>query len=522
MRKMVKWTEEELNKLFEYKENGLKLDQIYNLFNGIYKKQSITYQLSKVGLNNYRWTLDELNYLKNICEGKTYKELESLIPNRSRDSIEMKVRQLDLSHLIANGTTTWTDEEENILISKYPHSTNDELCLLIPKKTSGSINTHAQRLQLKKNINILNKIKTNNSRKSKLYWNKEKEKKLISFASSNDIHKIYALFPEHTSKFIEQKMRELGLIDKTNLSKVKMILNKNYLDNLNLNDILLVYKKILSGDIEGFSFINLDREQIIFVFKYYLKKSNLNLKREDWLHVLFGDILGNAKLRDIVKNNFSGYYEFITYCFPQYKFKVWEFKKLDVPNNYWKEKRNCYYHIESIIHQLIQSNILNNKTDLFLLGMDNLKKFFNKTMISLCGWNIFIEYFTSKGIDCSQCKALIYEDILFDSKEELEFYKELKSRGIKIKKCGKNTRFYNKKHREGYIPDFIVNDDIIIEYFGLYGNNNRFGYDEKTLRKIDFYSTLDEYQFIDAYPNDKRDNFDNIINKINILTMAAH
>lgn len=59
---------------------------------------SIQHKVSnlKIKFNNYEWTENEINILKENYLNKTYKELSSLLPNRTKTSIDLKINRLGL------------------------------------------------------------------------------------------------------------------------------------------------------------------------------------------------------------------------------------------------------------------------------------------------------------------------------------------------------------------------------------------------------------------------------------------
>ena len=70
-------------------------------------------------------------------------------------------------------------------------------------------------------------------------------------------------------------------------------------------------------------------------------------------------------------------------------------------------------------------------------------------------------------------------------------------------------------------PDFIIhnNKNIIVEYFGLYVEdfkNSKIlkSYHDKTKRKINFFNNLQVYNFIDLYPEDLKNDFEGVRNKL--------
>jgi predicted nuclease of restriction endonuclease-like RecB superfamily len=72
----------------------------------------------------------------------------------------------------------------------------------------------------------------------------------------------------------------------------------------------------------------------------------------------------------------------------------------------------------------------------------------------------------------------------------------------------------NNRYEEVYIPDWIIhqnNRKFIIEYFGLYNFKRYKTYKEKADRKIEFFQSLKDYEFIAIMPNDFREHvFDKI------------
>ena len=90
-----------------------------------------------------------------------------------------------------------------------------------------------------------------------------------------------------------------------------------------------------------------------------------------------------------------------------------------------------------------------------------------------------------------------------------------------MKGTAKNNKYINDKKGENYIPDFIIdlgNKKVIIEYFGLF--RKKFTthiykeYCEKAERKIEFFTSLDNVIFIAIYPEDIKDNFKGVSEKL--------
>ena len=115
------------------------------------------------------------------------------------------------------------------------------------------------------------------------------------------------------------------------------------------------------------------------------------------------------------------------------------------------------------------------------------------------------------------------DNIRFDSKEEINLYNFLK----KYYNIIKNDKILFNSNNGRYKPDFFIyyNDIIIIlEYFGMYKNKPKHSmfkkYKEKTIDKINYFNTLDDYKFIDLYPTDLKNNFEGVREKLTSFFMS--
>lgn len=108
----------------------------------------------------------------------------------------------------------------------------------------------------------------------------------------------------------------------------------------------------------------------------------------------------------------------------------------------------------------------------------------------------------------------------FDSYEEFEVFNFISNFNINIKR-NKNKFITPDDVSGNFVPDFIINDNIIVEYYGLYKEENQnkifVEYIAKTHIKNKYYSSLDGYDFIGIYPNDLENNFEGVYNKIKHL-----
>jgi hypothetical protein len=129
------------------------------------------------------------------------------------------------------------------------------------------------------------------------------------------------------------------------------------------------------------------------------------------------------------------------------------------------------------------------------------------------------DFYKFIAIDGSICDSLdevkIYEFIKYDLKID-----SIEAIGTIYK--GEHTFELPANNKEKwYCPDFVINENerIYIEYFGMYTENppkdNKLlnKYKNKTLRKIEYYNNQ-FYKFIYLYPEDIKDSFDGLINKL--------
>lgn len=513
-------TDQEMEQLKKYCIDGLSVREIVENFNGRFTEGAIYYYMKKngfIGSRNYSNT--EIEILKKNCHGKTYLQLQEFLPHRSIKSLEKKCRELGLNQFMVNPSKTWSKQDDKVLEKYYATTTIENLCEMLPNKTKGAIKARARRLKLKKTEETYKEIKKMNSHKSSMLWTKNKTQKLLEHFKENRLEGIFNLFPEHSSKYIMKVLRDYGCVDKTPYEKAKIIVGRDPNDGLVLRDIILLYNNILLGELDEFGVFNILPEHIIYCFKYYLLKNNVQHDREFWLHVIFGELLERCKLKELVKVKFNGYYDFITSCFPKYRYKQWEFKKLDVPDRYWESKKNCFIYLKDCLDEMVKDKVIKEYQDILSVSWAFLHQYINRTIWNYHTYSSFIiEFFDEHKVDYSAYQEKIYDGILFNSKEERDVYVFLKNKGLSVRKGGRDDLVYNDVEGEGYIPDFLIDKNIIVEYFGLYNEESEYElhkrYLDKTNRKNGYYCQLEGVTYIDLYPEDLRKNFKGVLEKL--------
>jgi len=440
------------------------------------------------------WTEEELEIIKS-CDGMTYDAIQVLIPSKSRDAIAYKCKTLGIKALKKNNR--WTKEEDAFLTSFSKGKTYEEIKRTFPNRTPQAVEMRCQQLNITEGI-ILNPTS----------WSVEETEILRSLYPSTHIDKLVALFPNRSKESIC-----------TQAIRMRLCKNKSYTDakkKLNPSCLLAVfsrYKEVLEGNQSCYFYEN--KTHISILFKYYLKRNNIpNTKEYIINNFHFGTLLEDAKLKPIVKKLFNGYFDFISFCFPLYKFKIWEFKKLDVPNGYWDNDINCFECIEESISDMKKDNIIDNDCEILSLSFGTLKQYINKTLISLRNKDILIKFLDFNGVAYNPSEYKVFDGVVFDSFEEMEVYKLIKSLGYEIQKLSKKDKLNNLEENESYIPDFLLNQEVLVEYYGLWGASGIFeSYSKKTLRKNDFYKNSG-YKLIALYPDDLKENYKGIKSKL--------
>lgn len=444
-----------------------------------------------------KWTDNEIELLK-TCNGLTYDEIVILIPNKKRQAISYKCKTLGVK--VTKKNASWTKEEDRILINNAKGRTYSQLLELLPNRTKTAIKSRCESLKLNEAV---------------LYghenaWSEDETSILINNYSAIDVYGLMKLLPNRDKKSINTKAQQLNIKKSDSFMQ-----SKKRMDKKSLQYIFKKYKEKL--DTKSHTVLTNDKTIITFLFKYYLRKNNIDINRDYIIEkYVIGNILEDARLKTYVKKNFDNYFHFISLCFPLYKFKEWEFKNLDVSPNFWENERNRFECIETNLARLINNKVIENEIEVLSLPLDMLRVEFHSSMIYYFGKQVFNDYLKSKGFSYNEQDFKFLDGFSFDSFEEMHVYRHLKNMGLDIVKCSRKHRVYNDLHEEGYIPDFILQDSIYIEYYGLWKGEYKqgmFGYSDRVIRKNKFYKD-NGYRFIAIYPDDLKDDCKTLEEKI--------
>lgn len=370
-----------------------------------------------------------------------------------------------------NHTKRWTNEEVELIRKHFPHMQTAELQSMLPNRTVESIQTMAQRLGVRKDKEHVLKIKRQNS-----------------------------------------------------LTKVKTDRGKE----LNLCHFFCKYKKSLDGvKINTYGkYSSMKKEWVILLFKYYLKRNSISQNRDFWIETIIGDFLQTAKLKTAVKACFESYYDFLTQCFPKYGFKEWEFKYLDVRDGFWDKEYNRFHCIREGIIKMKSAGVISQDAECLELSHTILSHYTSSSLITYEGKDCIVEYLVRKNIELEN--RIYWNNIRFDSYEEKRLFLHIKNNfHCEVQKGNRKEHLYcNLENNENYIPDLIITSangnvldkPIVIEYFGMFKEQTEHevysNYREKTMRKIEYFKSLEGIWFVPIFPHDLKEDYKGVNKKL--------
>lgn len=471
------------------------------------------------------WTKDEINILENN-QDKTISQLIKLLPNRSYRSIYYKINKegYKFNTTIRNKTQ---QKEYAINMSKRVHYKKKGI-ILDPDKgcntyniiewynfiIEGKIKEFPQQVINKESTIILFKhvienilgiksreeiknLTVNDFHKNKLYFK--------TFNMPTELYKVINfIYPEYDIKPWEIKMTGINVFR-------------------NEDNIFLAMRWFFEQT--GFT-----KEQIL----------NINQFIDCSVEELFSKY-GLSCL--ITKSYFNGYQNLFIWYFNKIGDTLTFHDFAKKTNGYWKIKSNADYQMELYLKYLFENNlIINIKLDLpryFSYGYLYQSDF---KMLCVCikkhkHYNNFYEWLNTLHpeyqIQESDFNVFIGCDgvtkcLSFEEKGVFDYiYRYLNIKTIKSFGLKRDKMFFNYDYNEQYVPDFKIeniNNDLlldkplVIEYYGLYSPKNKSKkiqiYVNKTNRKNNFYKNNNLFYFIDLYPEDLKNNYEGVRNKI--------
>jgi hypothetical protein len=251
-------------------------------------------------------------------------------------------------------------------------------------------------------------------------------------------------------------------------------------------------------------------------FIQQLIKDNIIKEEKDIIHIIDGALLSKYGLAGLYNIYSKNTYKFLSNFIDCYE---WELKQ--VPSNFWDEKENRIKAMKQYINKnnILLEDISNIFTYLYCeihkFGVP-LKKYYNCNIhawIDECYPGIFKSeefnlYIASDGTKLKSCGELIIHEYLISIFSNVIYYR------------GNNNsiKWHNEDKDENYIADWLINDNIIIEYFGMYCKTSKLqhikNYIIKTDNKIEYFNKLDKYNFISLFPKDLNQNLKGVKEKL--------
>jgi len=206
------------------------------------------------------------------------------------------------------------------------------------------------------------------------------------------------------------------------------------------------------------------------------------------------------------------------------KWEIWEFKSC--PTGFWDKESNIKKAINWFLDKLVEDRVILNKKQAGEIRVWKYLQDYKLGSLLKPHYNIYdflIKHY-SHIFNENNLKLNIAKDgTKLLSLEEMTIHNYFINTGYSPEYCGTKRKylFNDTVNSKSYIPDWILNNNIIVEYFGYYNHSStskRFiDYREKTEQKINFYNNLPDYKFIPLFKEDISKNFKGLKEKLNAL-----
>lgn len=278
---------------------------------------------------------------------------------------------------------------------------------------------------------------------------------------------------------------------------------------------------------EFYNMKTISKEETIEAVRWvFLEK--LKIPPKDIPLVARRSLFDEYKIMNPITIHFKTYKNAIIESFPEMEFHHWQFYQ--IRSGFWEIEKNRIEILKELIEDFFNTTALEAVKYLNHSHMkaQKLRKFsvicdkfydgdfynwFNLTYPNLLTRDEF--YHSMYKNDPSK---------QFDSMGEYRIFNFVKNElGIEIVYCGRNGNYklHNEKENENYIPDFIINGNIICEFYGYYKPDSEISrfieYAEKTERKNTFYQKYCEENnlyFLELYNEDLEFDFKGLREKI--------
>ena len=272
------WNDEDINILKESYSKDLSLKDIEKLLNNKFNQQSIATKANKLGIAKIKkWTKEEKDIMKNYYSSMPLDEICKLLPNRKRDNIIAKAKNLGIKSY-EYLQKHWSEEDLEFLISNYKNMTDEEIANTL-NRSIDSIRGKRDYLKLfrpvKKGVyDYLSEY----IRKRNKQWKKDSIKNcgyqcVITKGRFQEIHHLYGM-----NLILKETLEELSMIEKEHFedyteNELSIIVNKFYEVQSRYPLGLCLSKEIHKDFHDKYGYGNNTPEQ----FEKYLKENNLKI-----------------------------------------------------------------------------------------------------------------------------------------------------------------------------------------------------------------------------------------------------
>lgn len=229
---------------------------------------------------------------------------------------------------------------------------------------------------------------------------------------------------------------------------------------------------------------------------------------------------------------YSKYSATVFYFWNEYfngRYKEWEYAQ--TKRNYWTSSENR----REALKYLIEEKLKIKKDEIpgkFTYGL-LVKEYHKFSLICDSYYNSdlfkWIDEVYPLEFTREQFTDLIANDgTIVDSRIERDIHNLLLKNNVNAmyiqNKQDVENSFINDDYGERYVPDWIIDDNIIVEYYGWFmkdyekkGNDTTKIYNAKLRRKNEYYKLLDGYLLIDLYPSDIEKEYKGLLEKFKKL-----
>lgn len=272
------WSEEEIDILKNSYFKGLPLKDIEKLLNGKFNQRSIATKANKLGIAKIKkWTDEEIDIMKNYYSSMPLDEICKLLPNRKRDNIIAKAKNLGVKSY-EYLQKHWSEEDLEFLIFNYKNMTDEEIANILNRSVD-SIRGKRDCLKLLRPVEKgVYDYLSEYIRKRNKQWKKDSIKNcgyqcVITQGRFQAIHHLYGM-----NLILKETLEELSMIEKEHFedyteNELNIIVNKFYEVQSRYPLGLCLSKEIHKDFHDKYGYGNNTPEQ----FEKYLKENNLKI-----------------------------------------------------------------------------------------------------------------------------------------------------------------------------------------------------------------------------------------------------